>query len=181
MLGARSGKRVGWFSWSNLHSWITARGVTIYRYIGISQHTKQNLESTEGYSRWKVEKRYGKFGKNWSQQLEHKKSPKGGRNQVSGSVSVPCWLATPVANAPWKPLVIRWSSNPVSRSWNYLLTKNLYRISNKTVQFSFNSCLLLVSQQVLVQKVYVCNINNHIKRILTQIYNVNNSYCNTSG
>ena len=30
-------------------------------------------------------------------------SPKiGGRNQVSGRVSVPCWLATPVANAPLK-------------------------------------------------------------------------------
>ena len=35
-------------------------------------------------------------------------SPKlGGRNQVSGRVSVPCWLATPVANAPWKQLIIR--------------------------------------------------------------------------
>ena len=34
-------------------------------------------------------------------------SPKmGGRNQVSGRVSVPCWHATPVANAPWKPLNI---------------------------------------------------------------------------
>ena len=34
-------------------------------------------------------------------------SPKmGGRNQVSGRVSVPCWHATPVANAPWKPLII---------------------------------------------------------------------------
>ena len=34
-------------------------------------------------------------------------SPKmGGRNQVSGRVSVPCWHATPVANAPWKPLMI---------------------------------------------------------------------------
>ena len=47
-----------------------------------------------------------------SQQLEHKQvptSPKmggGGRNQVSGMVSVPCWHATPVANAPWKPLII---------------------------------------------------------------------------
>ena len=29
-----------------------------------------------------------------------------GRNQVSGRVSVPCWHATPVANAPWKPLMI---------------------------------------------------------------------------
>ena len=30
----------------------------------------------------------------------------GGRNQVSGRVSVPCWHVTPVANAPWKPLII---------------------------------------------------------------------------
>ena len=29
-----------------------------------------------------------------------------GRNQVFGRVSVPCWHATPVANAPWKPLII---------------------------------------------------------------------------
>ena len=29
-----------------------------------------------------------------------------GRNRVSGMVSVPCWHATPVANAPWKPLII---------------------------------------------------------------------------
>ena len=41
----------------------------------------------------------------WSQQLEHK-SHNGRRNQVSGRVSVPCWHATPVANAPWKPLLI---------------------------------------------------------------------------
>ena len=47
------------------------------------QNQNQNQESTEGYSRWKVEKSYGKFGKtglnNWSQA-----SPQlGGRNQVS--------------------------------------------------------------------------------------------------
>ena len=30
----------------------------------------------------------------------------GGANQVSGRVSVPCWHATPIANAPWKPLII---------------------------------------------------------------------------
>ena len=29
-----------------------------------------------------------------------------GRNQVSGRVSVPCWHATPVANDPWKPIII---------------------------------------------------------------------------
>ena len=34
------------------------------------------------------------------------KPPKRGRNQVSGVVRVPCWHATPVANAPWKPLII---------------------------------------------------------------------------
>ena len=33
-------------------------------------------------------------------------SHNGGCNQVSGRVSVPCWHATPVANAPWKPLII---------------------------------------------------------------------------
>ena len=44
-------------------------------------------------------------------------SPKiGWRNQVSGRVSVPCLHATPVANAPWKPLVIRSRSKSVSRS-----------------------------------------------------------------
>ena len=52
----------------------------------------------------KSRKIYGKFGKtgliNWS----ISKSPKGERNQVSGSVSFPCH---PVANASWKPLVIR--------------------------------------------------------------------------
>ena len=38
---------------------------------------------------------------NWSTSKSHN----GGRNQVSGKVSVPCWHATPVANAPWKPLM----------------------------------------------------------------------------
>ena len=44
---------------------------------------------------------------------------KGGRNQVSERVSAPCWLATPIANAPWKPPIIRWRSSTVSRSWNW--------------------------------------------------------------
>ena len=39
---------------------------------------------------------------NWS----ISKSQNGGRDQVSRRVSVPCWHATPVANAPWKPLII---------------------------------------------------------------------------
>ena len=35
-------------------------------------------------------------------------SPKmGDGTRCPGRVSVPCWLATPVANAPWKPLIIR--------------------------------------------------------------------------
>ena len=75
---------------------------------GISYITNQNRESIEGYSMWKVEKRYGKFGRNALNNWSISKSPKGVRNQVSGRLSVPCWLATPVANAPWKPLVIQW-------------------------------------------------------------------------
>ena len=48
--------------------------------------------------------KFEEFGlNNWS----ISKSQNGGRNQVSGRVSVPGWLATPVANAPWKPLIIR--------------------------------------------------------------------------
>ena len=34
-------------------------------------------------------------------------SPKWGTEPGAGRVSVPCWLATPVAYAPWKPLIIR--------------------------------------------------------------------------
>ena len=55
----------------------------------------------------RVKRHDGKFEEfglnNWS----ISKSQYGGRNQVSGRVSVPCWHATPVANAPWKPLLIR--------------------------------------------------------------------------
>ena len=32
-------------------------------------------------------------------------SPKVGQDQVSGGVSAPCWHATPVAYALWKPLI----------------------------------------------------------------------------
>ena len=32
-------------------------------------------------------------------------SPKVGQDQVSGGVSVPCWHATPVADALWKPVL----------------------------------------------------------------------------
>ena len=48
-----------------------------------------------------------------SQPLEHKQVPKRGRHQVSGRVSAPFWYATPVANAPWKPLLIRQKSSSV--------------------------------------------------------------------
>ena len=33
-------------------------------------------------------------------------SPKVGQDQLSGGVSVLCWLAAPVANVPWKPHTI---------------------------------------------------------------------------
>ena len=54
---------------------------------------------------------------NWSQQFEHKQVPKCGTEPGGRKFSVPCWHATPVANASWKPLVIRWRSSSVSRSW----------------------------------------------------------------
>ena len=43
----------------------------------------------------------------WSQKLVHEQFQKKGRNRVSERVSDPCWYATPVTNATWKPLVIR--------------------------------------------------------------------------
>ena len=69
---------------------------------------KQNRESFEGYLRWKVAERYGKFGKtglNWV-----KASPKRGTETGVPKGKLFCWHATAVANAPWKPLVIRWKS-----------------------------------------------------------------------
>ena len=45
----------------------------------------------------------------WSQQLEHKQVPQWwDRTSCTEGyiVSVPCWHATPVANAPWKPIII---------------------------------------------------------------------------
>ena len=89
--------------------------LTTLRFI-IRTSTKVNRESTKGYSRLKR----GKFeasGLNNCKNVassRHLVSTIGtqasptmeGRNQVSGRVSVPCWHATPVANAPWKPLII---------------------------------------------------------------------------
>ena len=83
---------------------------------GPSSFREQNRESTEEYSRWKIKKRYGKFEHTGFNKRSINKSQKG-RNQVSGRVSVPWWHVTPVANALWKLLVIRWRSRSVIRSW----------------------------------------------------------------
>ena len=48
-----------------------------------------------------------KFGKTGLNNFSINKSKKGGRKKVPGRVSVPCWHATPVANVPREPLVIR--------------------------------------------------------------------------
>ena len=48
---------------------------------------------------------------------------KGGRNQVSGRISVPCWHVTPVANAPWKPLI-----NPVKVKLGIMVIKLVERL-----------------------------------------------------
>ena len=106
---------------SNFHKGIfkTMETVSEPEKLGLSD--KQGIERVHGrlfanYSQSKTEKvprgirgeksRHGKFEEfvlnNWS----ISKSQNGGRNQVSGRVSVPCWHATPVANAPWKPLII---------------------------------------------------------------------------
>ena len=58
---------------------------------------------------------------NWSTSKSHN----GGRNQVSGRVSVPCWHATPVANAPWKPLIIgegqtRYKGQEIGEKYDWL-------------------------------------------------------------
>ena len=62
---------------------------------------KQNRESTEGYSSWKVGKRQCKFRKTGINNWSISKSQKG-RNQASRRVRAPYWHATPVTNDPWK-------------------------------------------------------------------------------
>ena len=74
--------------------------------VGVSPTNKQNRESTEGYSKSIVRKNNEKFGKDWSQQIEHMQVSNG-RDQVSGGGRVPCRHATPVANILWKPVKIR--------------------------------------------------------------------------
>ena len=53
--------------------------------------------STEGCSKLKSS---GEIGLN----IKTLASPKVGQDRVSGGVSVPCQHATPVADAPWKPI-----------------------------------------------------------------------------
>ena len=82
--------------------------------------SKQNRESTKGYLRWKSSKDMTS-SRNLVSTIWAQASPKTeGRNQVSGrvSVGVPYRHATPVANAPWKPLMMRWRSKSLWRSWN---------------------------------------------------------------
>ena len=43
-------------------------------------------------------------------------SPKVGQDQVSGGVSVPCWHATPVADALWKPIFGKMSDSVMMSS-----------------------------------------------------------------
>ena len=60
---------------------------------------KQNRSSEEC---WKFRvRKHNKFRREWSQHKNKCKS-KLGQNQVSGGVSVVCWLAAPVANVLWK-------------------------------------------------------------------------------
>ena len=85
----------------------------------LENNKKQNRESTEGYSRWKVEKRLGKFEKSGLNNWTHKQVPKRGTEPGVRKGKRPCWHATPFANALWKPLIIRWRSSSVSRSWKW--------------------------------------------------------------
>ena len=48
----------------------------------------------------------GKFDESRLNNWSTSKFQNGGRNQVSGRVSVPCWHATLVANTPWISLII---------------------------------------------------------------------------
>ena len=72
-----------------------------YKLLFLAYPKEQNRENTEGYSRWKVEKKHDKFEKtginNWSISKSYK-----GTETVPGRESVPYWYATTVANAPWK-------------------------------------------------------------------------------
>ena len=73
-------------------------------------YSEQNWESTEGYLRWKVQKRPSELRKAGLNNKSISKFQKGTEAGVR-RVSVPCWHATFVENAPWKSLVIRWRSS----------------------------------------------------------------------
>ena len=94
------------------------RGISHLNPSHSTQVQKAKSRKKRAVFKVKGRKRHGKYGgiglNNWS----ISKSPKMLWNQVSGRVSVPCWHAIPVTNAPWKPLVIGWMSSSVSRLWN---------------------------------------------------------------
>ena len=60
-------------------------------------------------------------------------SPKVGQDQVSGGVSVPCWHATPVADALWKPIFGEMSDSVIMSSPGITsqtgIMSNRYRMS----------------------------------------------------
>ena len=66
----------------------------------------RKIEKVRNVIQGEIKTRHEKLGKtglnNWNI-----RSKKKGRNQVSGRVSDPCWHATPIAHAPWKPFVVR--------------------------------------------------------------------------
>ena len=112
-----------------VHGSFTQRcnGSKVRRKIYKANH-KARWRENQGYQRSRVWKRHGKFGKSGLNDWSISKSLKAGQKQVSGRVSVPCCHATPVANAQWKPLVIRWRSSSVSMSWNWRQVCNRSRV-----------------------------------------------------
>ena len=59
-------------------------------------------------------------------------SPKVGQDQVSGGVSVPCRHATPVADAPWKPIIsnVKFSKKSNLGQGLELVVSNQRKVSN---------------------------------------------------
>ena len=107
-------------SWRQNHSKIAERDRS--HVIAVLQRLKrQNRESTKGIRGEKSSKDKARL-MNLVSTMRTQASPKmggGGRNQESWRVSVSCWHAKTIANAPLKPLIIRWRSSSVSRSWNW--------------------------------------------------------------
>ena len=90
--------------------WGTEPGVRKGKRSLLAYHTRRKCSMETSLNSMKV--KFGmvisrcRVGKLVSVIRAHASPPKRGRNQVSGGVSVPCWHATPVVNAPWKPLII---------------------------------------------------------------------------